>query len=123
MLTKLGNKSEVKENEPKLFIIGENKIAVYLVEGKFYATSSVCSHMSGPLDKGHLEDKYTIVCPNHGARFDIRTGKSPENAPIKAYDVYMKDDDLYIEIIDEVNKESDKCNCEDCKCEDEEEKK
>ncbi len=120
MLTKLTNKNEVIENTPKLVVLGEKKIAIYLVEGKFYATSAVCSHMSGPLDKGHLEDKYTIVCPNHGARFDIRTGKSPENAPIKAYDVYMKDDDLYIELD---TKEVDKCDCEDCKCEDKVEKK
>lgn len=122
MLTKLINKNEVIENSPKLVVIGEKKIAIYLIEGKFYATSAVCSHMSGPLDKGHLEDKYTIVCPNHGARFDIRTGKSPENTPIKAYDVFMKDDDLYIEL-DESQENKDECECEDCKCKDEEKTK
>ena len=39
-----------------------------------YAVSGKCAHMACPLFMGRLEG-YTIVCPCHDWRFDVRTGK------------------------------------------------
>ncbi len=44
------------------------------VSGVIYAISGKCVHMACPLFTGKLES-YTITCPCHDWRFDIRTGK------------------------------------------------
>ncbi len=50
-------------------------IVVFNVGGNYYATGDVCSHDDGPIGDGEL-DGYQLVCPRHGARFDIRSGKA-----------------------------------------------
>lgn len=47
--------------------------------GDICALSSVCTHMGGALEDGRREGD-TIICPLHGSRFDLRTGK-PVNGP------------------------------------------
>ncbi len=44
------------------------------VGGAVYAVSGACAHMGCPLFMGKLEG-YTIVCPCHDWRFDVRSGK------------------------------------------------
>jgi nitrite reductase/ring-hydroxylating ferredoxin subunit len=44
------------------------------VGGVVYAVSGKCAHMACPLFTGKL-DGYTITCPCHDWRFDVRTGK------------------------------------------------
>ena len=53
-------------------------VAVFKVEGGFYAIEDVCSHDGGEIASGEL-DGDEIICPRHGARFCIKTGavKSP----------------------------------------------
>ena len=49
-------------------------ILVFNFEGRYYAIENLCSHDGGDLDGADLEDD-EIICPRHGARFCIRTGK------------------------------------------------
>jgi 3-phenylpropionate/trans-cinnamate dioxygenase ferredoxin subunit len=57
------------------------------VGGAVYAVSGKCAHMACPLFMGRLES-YTIVCPCHDWRFDVRTGKFL-NAPEIGLAVYV----------------------------------
>src|SRR5512142_580260 len=66
---------QVPPGERILLEIDEEPIAVSNVDGKFYAIGDVCTHDNGPLGDGEL-DGYQIICPRHGAHFDIRTGKA-----------------------------------------------
>jgi len=59
----------------RLFIkVGETPIVVFNIEGEFFAIADTCTHDQGPLGEGEVED-HEIICPRHGARFDIRTGE------------------------------------------------
>jgi len=59
----------------RLFIeIGEEQVVIFNLGGEYYAIGDVCTHDQGPLGEGEVED-YEIICPRHGARFDIRTGE------------------------------------------------
>ncbi len=57
------------------------RIALYNVEGSFYAIDNTCPHAGGPLGEGHL-DGCLVKCPWHGWQFDLRTGERPENPDI-----------------------------------------
>jgi 3-phenylpropionate/trans-cinnamate dioxygenase ferredoxin subunit len=50
-------------------------IAVFNVEGGYYAIEDVCTHDGGELASGPLEGD-EVVCPRHGARFCVRTGEA-----------------------------------------------
>jgi len=50
-------------------------IAVFNVEGEFFAIEDVCTHDGEELTGGPVEGDQ-IICPRHGARFCIRTGRA-----------------------------------------------
>jgi 3-phenylpropionate/trans-cinnamate dioxygenase ferredoxin subunit len=50
------------------------QVAVFNLDGAYYAIEDVCTHDGGILTGGVVEGD-VIVCPRHGARFCIRTGK------------------------------------------------
>ncbi len=79
--------------------IDDVPVALWNVEGDFYATSDTCSHEEATLTEGDLWDNL-IECPLHGAQFDVRTGEPrtlPAVLPIATYPVRVDGDALYIE--------------------------
>jgi 3-phenylpropionate/trans-cinnamate dioxygenase ferredoxin subunit len=48
-------------------------VAVFKIEGQFYAIEDVCTHDGAEIASGKLEG-CEIVCPRHGARFCVKTG-------------------------------------------------
>jgi 3-phenylpropionate/trans-cinnamate dioxygenase ferredoxin component len=85
--------SELASGE-RLFIEFENEpLVVFNIAGSFYVISDLCTHDDGPVGEGELEG-HTIICPRHGARFDVRTGKVltlPAITDIPTYPVRVKD--------------------------------
>jgi 3-phenylpropionate/trans-cinnamate dioxygenase ferredoxin component len=67
--------SQIPPGERLTFEIDDLPIAVFNVSGQYYAIGDVCTHDDGPLADGELIG-FQIVCPRHGARFDIRNGKA-----------------------------------------------
>lgn len=49
-------------------------IAVFNLDGEYYAIEDICTHDGGELASGDLEGE-EIICPRHGARFNIKTGE------------------------------------------------
>jgi 3-phenylpropionate/trans-cinnamate dioxygenase ferredoxin subunit len=72
----------------RLFIeLGGKSIVLFNLAGKLFAIGDVCSHDNGPVGDGEIEAN-EIICPRHGARFDILTGKAtslPALVDIPAY--------------------------------------
>ncbi len=83
----------------RLFIDIDGKpIMIINLQGKYYAIADVCSHDDGPVGEGALEG-FEIICPRHGARFDIRTGRVlalPAFVDIPAYPVRIVDNQIEI---------------------------
>lgn len=88
-------------NGERLFVEIDNRpIVVFNIAGQYYAIGDVCTHDEGPLGDGILEE-YNIVCPRHGAEFDVRTGKvmmMPAVVDIPAYPVKIVDGNLFVGI-------------------------
>ncbi len=50
------------------------EVAVFKLDGQFYAIEDVCTHDGAEIASGELQGD-EIICPRHGARFCIKTGK------------------------------------------------
>ncbi len=53
----------------------DKPIALFNVEGEFYAINAICPHMGGHLSEGALRGA-VVTCPWHGWTFDVRDGKA-----------------------------------------------
>ena len=90
----IGDIKEIPNGERIFVEIDELNIVVFNLAGKLYAIADLCSHDDGPLGDGELESDHEIICPRHGARFDIRDGKAktlPANIDIPAYPIRISD--------------------------------
>ncbi|OHV76205.1 non-heme iron oxygenase ferredoxin subunit [Mesorhizobium sp. ORS 3428] len=53
--------------------VSKLRIAIYNVEGEFFATENVCTHAFAVLTDGLLEEGI-VECPLHAGQFDVKTG-------------------------------------------------
>ncbi len=77
------------------------RVAVFNLQGKYFAIEDICTHDGGILTGGVVEGEQ-IICPRHGARFSIKTGEAltaPAYEPtatfpvrVEAGEVQVKDD-------------------------------
>jgi nitrite reductase/ring-hydroxylating ferredoxin subunit len=72
-------------------------IALYNVDGTYYATDNICGHHGGPLGQGVLEGKI-ICCPWHAWTYDVTTGVCPvaENIRIQTFPVRISGPDVEV---------------------------
>ena len=89
------------EDGDRLYIeIDDQELVVFNLAGEYFAIGDVCSHDDGPLGEGEIED-YEVICPRHGARFDVRSGQVtalPAVTDIPAYPVRVSGEDIEIGI-------------------------
>ena len=72
------------------------EVALYKVDGEFYATENFCPHQGASLSEGLLCG-HVIECDRHGWQFDVRTGECltvPEN--IQTFAVVLEDGNVKI---------------------------
>ena len=68
---------ELPPGEMKLVEAGTFGVGVYNCGGELYAIEDRCSHDDGPVCLGDWdEEACTVICPRHGAQFDLKTGKA-----------------------------------------------
>jgi len=92
--------ADVDEGEAVQVIVGRQEIAVYNLEGEFYATDDICTHAYASLADGYMEGEL-IECPLHGGCFDIKTGKAmtpPVTEDLKTYEVKIDGEQILVGI-------------------------
>lgn len=74
-------------------------IAIFNVDGTYYAIADTCLHMGASLGQGWL-DGNIVTCPWHGWRFNVATGASDfsDQVCIARYDVKVEGTDLYVNV-------------------------
>lgn len=90
--------NDIKNGERLFVQIDSDSIVIFNIAGQFFAIADVCSHDDGPVGEGDLEG-YEVICPRHGAKFDVRSGKVlslPAIVDIPAYPVKVEEGEILI---------------------------
>jgi 3-phenylpropionate/trans-cinnamate dioxygenase ferredoxin component len=86
---------ELPPGTVKIVHAGEISVGVYNLSGRFCAIEDRCSHDDGPLCEGDFDpDEGYAVCPRHGARIEICTGRPltlPAVEPVETFPVTVED--------------------------------
>jgi 3-phenylpropionate/trans-cinnamate dioxygenase ferredoxin subunit len=100
---KVATTSELAPGRKMLVDYDGAPVGLFNIDGQFYALEDVCTHDGGPLVEGELHGD-VIVCPRHGARFDVKTGAVrtlPAYGPVPIYHVKIEGADILIAPYDE----------------------
>jgi 3-phenylpropionate/trans-cinnamate dioxygenase ferredoxin subunit len=74
-------------------------LAVFNLGGNFHVIEDRCTHRGAPLSDGDWEGN-EVICPWHGARFDLSTGvalSAPATKGVRTYSVQVVDDEILVE--------------------------
>ncbi len=90
-------RDELLPGEFKIAYDGDTAIAVFNIDGAYYAIEDVCTHDGGELAGGPIEG-FEVECLRHGARFDVRTGAAtcpPAYLPTVSFPVKLEDNAIW----------------------------
>ena len=99
-MVKVANTHDVREGKAIAVEVSGDQIALFNVDGTFYAIDDVCPHQGGPLCEGEVEGT-EVTCPWHGATFDMTNGSvlgPPASEGVMIYKVVVEGSDITIEI-------------------------
>lgn len=96
---KVAGAEQLKPGTAMKVDVNGQELALYNVDGKFFATSNICPHQGGPLAEGMMEG-CTVVCPWHAWVFDVSNGQSPVNprAKIPCFQVKVEGKDVLVSV-------------------------
>ncbi len=75
-------------------------VIVTRVDGELVAVPGVCPHEDVALTDGHL-DGVAVVCPGHGYRFDLRTGRCQHDPALalRRYPITIVGDEVWVDLV------------------------
>jgi nitrite reductase/ring-hydroxylating ferredoxin subunit len=106
--------NELPSGASKAVRLGGRSVALFNVDGHYYALRNTCPHQGAALCEGMVfgtvtasepqqydydEDRHVVVCPWHGWEFDLRSGESlfdPEHVRVSRFDVIVEAGDIVI---------------------------
>ena len=97
---KVAKTEDLAPGQGKMVEAGGKTIALFNVDGDYYAIDDTCTHKGGPLSEGELDGK-EVTCPWHGAVFDVTTGEllgPPAMEGVACYKVRVSGNSIEIEI-------------------------
>jgi len=88
----LGRVDAVPLGEGRAYSIGRRTIAVFRPhDGRLFALDNRCPHRTGALADG-IVGAGTVICPLHGWKFELATGRCLNNAAsVRSYPVLLVD--------------------------------
>lgn len=91
--------SDIPEGSGKRAVVKGERIALFRIQGIFYAINDTCPHREGPLSEGHLNGA-VVACPWHGWTFDLHTGicRMNPNFKVRVYPVKVVKNQVHIQI-------------------------
>ncbi len=97
---KVGDVTALGPGEAKTVEVEGVSLALFNVDGTYFAIANACTHVGGALAEGALIGK-EVTCPLHGAQFDVTSGKvlgGPARSDVKSFPVSLEGDDVMVEV-------------------------
>lgn len=96
---KVANTDDLKPGENKVVNVNGTEVALFNVDGHFFATTNTCPHRGGPLGEGML-DGDVVTCPWHGWKFNVKTGVSPvvPTAKVPTFEIKVDGNDVLVSV-------------------------
>ena len=96
---KVATVSQIAPGTGMVANVNDKEVAVFNVDGTFYAIDNVCKHRGGPLGEGELEGE-TVTCPWHAWQYNVKNGSclTKEGIKMDTFEVQVEGDDVKIAI-------------------------
>ena len=91
---------EIEPGQARLIDVKGTQIALFNINGEFFALDNTCTHDAGSLAEGEIAG-CEVICPLHGAKFDIRTGEvlgPPAYDDVACYSVRVSGTEIEVEV-------------------------
>jgi nitrite reductase/ring-hydroxylating ferredoxin subunit len=99
-VARICTQAEIPRDSVKAFDVGDRRLAVFNIAGKFYITDDECTHASASLADGMLDGEVIECCMHLGA-FHVPTGavKAPPCAvALRTYKVLIRGDGIFVDL-------------------------
>jgi len=93
-IVEVGPESDIQPGQSACVVVDDIPIAIFNVNGEYYAIGDTCTHEDFSLSEGEVFDDATVECALHGSRFDLRTGEAlslPATGSAGAYEIWVED--------------------------------
>jgi 3-phenylpropionate/trans-cinnamate dioxygenase ferredoxin component len=97
---KVARTEEIRPGQAKLIDVKGKQIALFNVDGEFFALDNMCTHEEASLAEGEISG-HEVTCPLHGAKFDIRSGEvlgPPAYDDVASYTVRVLGGDVEVDV-------------------------
>jgi nitrite reductase/ring-hydroxylating ferredoxin subunit len=98
--TKVATIEELPAGTARAVVINGRKLALFNLGGNLYAIEDTCPHRGAPLSEGEC-DGTTVICPWHGASFDLSSGAvlgPPASSGVMAFKVQLVGNEVQIDL-------------------------
>jgi nitrite reductase (NADH) small subunit len=97
--TRVAGVDEIAQGQGRVIDVAGRTLALFNVDGTFYAIDNSCPHRGGPLGEGDVEDGI-VLCPWHAWRWDVRTGRNANNpaVTVACYPVSVESGGVFVEV-------------------------
>lgn len=98
---KVGTTGDVPEEGGLGIVVDGLEVAIFRVDGGYYAIQNRCPHKGGSMYKGTVnKDDCAVYCPWHAWKFDLESGDYPvdPHAGVRTFDVTIEGEEVYVEI-------------------------
>lgn len=88
---------DVPPGQSKVVKINNRAIALFNVDGKYFAIHDLCPHEGGPLHEGRVKG-FVVSCPWHDLAFDIRNGQGTDGGGycVGSYEVRVEEGEILV---------------------------
>lgn len=96
----LTNVSDLPPGTGKLYNVEGHRVALFNLNGEFYAIDDICTHEEASLSDGAIDGE-TVECPWHGALFNIKSGAAltmPAVTPVRTYAVRIDEARVLVDV-------------------------
>ena len=96
---RVAGKSDLASGEGAVIEVNGRPIALFNVNGEYYALDNTCVHRGGPLGEGFVDcANLTVQCPWHGWVYSLTNGVSPMNtgARVEKFETKVEGEEVFI---------------------------